>query len=182
MEELNNAVDNFIKSIENNDNINMIQNNLSLLIGQVNIFYYKYNFLNDTTSCEGTNNNITLGKLEEISTRIRNIYPKFIELRKKQFKTHFIDKLKCDQQPNILSENINKTNKMQSMITNLSELLYFDPNMQNNTNLMKVEKFPLMLIMLIALIVLILIIVFIVYLYKKNKKSLTTSEENNSPA
>ncbi len=192
MEEITTSFNNFIKSIENNDNINTIQNNLSLLIGQINIFYYKYNFLNSET-CTKIDNNITLEQLEKISEQIRNIYPKFVEIRKAQFKNIYLDKLQCNNNPIELIDNISRTNKIQSMLSDLSDLLYFNSSDMinekniniNNSNIIsisnindKIKSSSILFIMLIILIVFVIIIFLALFLIKKYKdKKIAILEE-----
>ncbi len=192
MEEITTSFNNFIKSIENNDNINTIQNNLSLLIGQINIFYYKYNFLNSET-CTKIDNNITLEQLEKISEQIRNIYPKFVEIRKAQFKNIYLDKLQCNNNPIELIDNISRTNKIQSMLSDLTDLLYFNSsdmiNEKNinisNSNIIsisnindKIKSSSILFIMLIILIVFVIIVFLALFLIKRYKdKKIAILEE-----
>ncbi len=183
MEEITTSFNNFIKSIENNDNINTIQNNLSLLIGQINIFYYKYNFLNSET-CTKIDNNITLEQLEKISEQIRNIYPKFVEIRKAQFKNIYLDKLQCNNNPIELIDNISRTNKIQSMLSDLTDLLYFNSSDMineksiniNNSNIIsisnindKIKSGSILFIMLIILVVFVIIVFLALFLIKRYK-------------
>lgn len=173
MEELKNNVDVFIKSIENNSDMIVIQNNLSLLISQINIFYYKYNILNNNSCSSETI--INLNDLDNISIKIRNIYPKFVELRKAHFKKIFIDKLQCDKNPNGLIDNITRSNKIQKMITDLTELLYTDSysllNQTNNKLIVQSKKISLARIIITTIIILIIsaIIIFVTYKYYKQK-------------
>jgi hypothetical protein len=189
MEDITNALNNFTLSVENKTNIVSVQNYLSLLIAQINIFYHKNNFFNNL-SCNSTNNNITLQQLEEVSEKIRNIYPKYIELRKEQFKTNYINKLECNKNPEGLLQNIDRSNKIQSIISDLSDLLYFPANNMINdsssiqttpttpttpsqTNselsnkLQKLNKSTIFLIMVIVLIIIIVILIIAYYLTKK---------------
>jgi hypothetical protein len=185
MEEIIISANNFVKSIENKDNINTIQNNLSLLIGQINILYYKYTFIN-SESCTKINNDITIDKLEEISEQIRNIYPKFVELRKEQFKKTFLDKLQCNNTPTILIDNITRTNKIQSMLSDLTDLLYFNSNEisdfdidieeNNNKNLVNISNInttlksgSIILIFILVIVIFIIIVLLAIYLLKKFK-------------
>ena len=194
MEDITNALNNFTLSVENKTNIVSVQNYLSLLIAQINIFYYKNNFFNNQ-SCNSTNNSITLQQLEEVSEKIRNIYPKYIELRKEQFKTNYINKLECNKKPEGLLENIDRSNKIQSIISDLSDLLYFPasnmmddssttsttsttsipsistPTSQTNSELsnklQNLNKSTIFLIMVIVLIIIIVILIIAYYLTKK---------------
>jgi hypothetical protein len=195
MEEIINSANIFVKSIENNDNINTIQNYLSLLIGQINIFYYKYNFLNSQT-CTKIDNNINNEQLEQISEQIRNIYPKFVELRKKQFKEIYLDKLECNKKPIDLIDNITRTNKIQSMLSDLSDLLYFNSseiikedesiisnkimNISNVTN--KLTSGSIVITFVIVVVVFILIILVVILLIKKyrvkNTDNMLNTEAN----
>lgn len=179
MDDLKKNVDIFINSIENNSNINVIQNNLSVLIAQINIFYYKYNILNNKTCLN--ENQINLADLDIISKKIRNIYPKFVELRKAHFKKIFIDKLQCDKNPNGLIDNITRSNKVQKMITDLTELLYVDSNsiiqQNNNSTLIKSQgmKTSSIFIIIITVLVILAIIIFIGYKYYKVYKQTKTT-------
>jgi hypothetical protein len=185
MDDLKKNVDNFIDSIENNSDINVIQNNLSLLIAKINIFYYKYNILNNKSCSSETI--INLNDLDNISKKIRNIYPKFVELRKAHFKKIFIDKLQCDRNPTVLIDNITRSNKVQKMISDLTELLYVDSNSilnknsnnnMNNMNRVKYKKSKFSLIFFItfcSLIILGIIIFFAYKYYEHRKKNKTTA-------
>jgi hypothetical protein len=166
MDEINISVNNFINSIENKENINNIQNNLSLLIGQINLFYYKYNVLN-IESCKQINDNVTLKELDTISDKIRNIYPKFVELRKEQFKENYINKLNCDKKPIEIIDNITRTNKIQSMLTDLTELLYIFPIENKEDN--KLSTGTILMILFMILIIFVIIIFIVIMLIKKNK-------------
>ena len=200
MEEIIISANNFVKSIENKDNINTIQNNLSLLIGQINILYYKYTFIN-SESCTKINNDITIDKLEQISEQIRNIYPKFVELRKEQFRKTFLDKLQCNNTPTVLIDNITRTNKIQSMLSDLTDLLYFNSNdidisefnidQNNKKNLVNVSNIntklksgSIVFIFIVVIVIFIIIVLVAIYLLKKFKPktentlntTITTSE------
>ena len=188
MEDITNALNNFTLSVENKTNIVSVQNYLSLLIAQINIFYYKNNFFNNQ-SCNSTNNNVTLQQLEEVSEKIRNIYPKYIELRKEQFKINYINKLECNKKPEGLLENIDRSNKIQSIISDLSDLLYFpasnmiddssttstlkpilstsQTNSELSNKLQNLNKSTIFLIMVIVLIIIIVILIIAYYLTKK---------------
>jgi hypothetical protein len=181
MEEIINSANNFVKSIENKDNINTIQNNLSLLIGQINILYYKYTFIN-SESCAKVNNDITIEKLEQISEQVRNIYPKFVELRKEQFRKTFLDKLQCNNTPTVLIDNITRTNKIQSMMSDLTDLLYFNSNdigefnieESNTKNLLNIRNInnkltsgSVFLIFILVIVIFIIIVLLVIFLLKK---------------
>lgn len=169
MDNLKKNVDIFINSIENNGDMIVIQNNLSVLIAQINIFYYKYNILNNKTCLN--ENQIKLDELDDISKKIRNIYPKFVELRKAHFKKIFIDKLQCDKNPNGLIDNITRSNKVQKMITDLTELLYIDSNSileKNNYQMLQSKiKTSSIFIIIITVLIILAIIIFIGYKYYK---------------
>ena len=178
MEEIIISANNFVKSVEDKQNINTIQNNLSLLIGQINILYYKYTFIN-SESCAKINNDITIEKLEQISEQIRNIYPKFVELRKAQFKTVFLDKLQCNNNPTVLIDNITRTNKIQSMLSDLTDLLYFNSNdiefnieQSNTKNILnitndKLKTSSIVLIFILVIVIFIIIVLLAIFLLKK---------------
>jgi hypothetical protein len=172
MDDLKKNVDMFIDSIENNNDINVIQNNLSLLIAQINIFYYKYNILNNKSCSSETI--IDLNDLDNISKKIRNIYPKFVELRKTHFKKIFIDKLQCDRNPTELIDNITRSNKVQKMISDLTELLYIDSNsilnQHNNGVQYKKSNFPLIFLLTFIALIILAIITFVAYKYYKKHK------------
>jgi hypothetical protein len=125
MDEINTALNKFIQSVNDKNDINTMNNNLALLIAKMNIFYYKNNFFNNGQSCNENNLNVTLIELEKVAEQIRNIYPKFMELKKENFKNVYINKLNCNKTPGELLKNIDKSNKIQSIITDLSDLLYF---------------------------------------------------------
>ena len=180
MEEIIISANNFVKSVEEKQNINTIQNNLSLLIGQINILYYKYTFIN-SESCAKINNDITIEKLEQISEQVRNIYPKFVELRKAQFKTVFLDKLQCNNTPTVLIDNITRTNKIQSMLSDLTDLLYFNSNdvefnieESNTKNILnitnnKLKSSSIVLIFILVIVIFIIIVLLAIFLLKKFK-------------
>ena len=126
MEDINTALNAFTESINKKEDIGKIQNNLSLLIGQINIYYYKLNFFNNAESCSGVSSGVTLTELEKVSEKLRNIYPTFIELRKQKMKEIYIDKLQCNSNPTILLSNIDRSNKIQSIMSDLSDLLHFN--------------------------------------------------------
>jgi hypothetical protein len=128
MEDIRNTLNLFTKSIERKDNIVIIYNYLSLLIAQMNTLYYKNNFFNSTSNCDETDKNLLLSELNAVSEKIRNLYPSFIQLRKEQFKNIFINKLECYKKSNDLLKNIEKSNKIQSMLTDLTNLLQVDSN------------------------------------------------------
>jgi hypothetical protein len=170
MEELKKSVENFIKSVENSSDIVVVQNNLSLLIAQLNIFYYKNIFLNKN-SCS-FDNSLKLNELDDISNKIRNIYPKYIELRKIHFKKTFIDKLQCNKNPNELIDNITRSNKLQKMMTNLTELLYFEeePDLFGKKT-SKTSKTIIIITIICLLFIILAASIIIGYKYYKNKKS-----------
>lgn len=179
MEELKKNVDVFVKSIEDNTDINVIQNNLSLLIAQINIFYYKYNILNNKSCSNDTN--INLSDLDNISKKIRNIYPKFVELRKAYFKKIFIDKLQCDKNPNGLIDNITRSNKVQRMITELTELLYIDSNLTNGfSNSISKKNYGKVILIIFVILVILAVIIFLSYHYYKIYKQKGTTANSDS--
>lgn len=131
MEDIRNTLNLFTKSIERKDNIVVIYNYLSLLIAQMNTLYYKNNFFNNTANCDETDKNLLLSELTAISEKIRNLYPSFIQIRKEQFKNIFINKLECYKKSNDFLKNIEKSNKIQSMLSDLTDLLEIDSNTTN---------------------------------------------------
>jgi hypothetical protein len=178
MDEINIALNKFIQSVNNKNDINTMNNNLALLIAKMNIFYYKNNFFNNAQSCNENNLSLTLAELEKVAEQIRNIYPKFMELKKENFKNVYINKLNCNKTPGELLKNIDKSNKVQSIITDLSDLLYFKtsdvPEMiLTNTNITSESKSKssnkLFIYLLIGALVL-LFIILIIYIYKNHKK------------
>ncbi len=188
MDEINVALNKFIQSVNNKNDINTMNNNLALLIAKMNIFYYKNNFFNNSKSCNENNLNVTLIELEKVAEQIRNIYPKFMELKKENFKNVYINKLNCNKTPGELLKNIDKSNKIQSIITDLSDLLYFKtsdvPEMVlSNQGVVLSESSnsssnKLFIYILIAALVLLLLIL-IIYIYrtrstKKVKTNITT--------
>ena len=185
MDEINVALNKFIQSVNNKNDINTMNNNLALLIAKMNIFYYKNNFFNNGEGCKENNLNVTLIELEKVAEQIRNIYPKFMELKKENFRNVYINKLNCNKTPGDLLKNIDKSNKIQSIITDLSDLLYFKTNdvpemilTNDGSNVSLTSKSSLssnkLLIYMLIAIGIILLIILIVYLYKRNKSNNTT--------
>ncbi len=179
MDEINVALNKFIQSVNNKNDINTMNNNLALLIAKMNIFYYKNNFFNNAKSCNENNLNVTLVELEKVAEQIRNIYPKFMELKKENFKDVYINKLNCNKTPGELLKNIDKSNKIQSIITDLSDLLYFKTSdvpemvlsnqgivLSESSNSSSNKLFIYILIAALA----VLFIILIIYLYKTNSK------------
>lgn len=132
MEDIRNTLNLFTKSIERKDNIVTIYNYLSLLIAQMNSLYYKNNFFNSTSTCDETDKSLLLSELNAVSEKIRNLYPSFIQLRKEQFKNIFVNKLECYKKSNEFLKNIEKSNKIQSMLSDLTDLLVVDSNTTNS--------------------------------------------------
>lgn len=173
MEELKKNVKYFISSIENKNDIIVVQNNLLLLIAQINVFYYKYNYLNNRKCLSDAG--FTINDLNEISKQIREVYPKFVELRKSQFKRIFIDELKCNSAPNDLIDNITRSNKIQKMITELTELMYYDQNEQTTSNSTSII---IIISIIFAILIVVGIIIFLLYKYHQKNKEITNSVEN----
>ncbi len=187
MDEINIALNKFIQSVNNKSDINTTNNNLALLIAKMNIFYYKNNFFNNGESCKENNLNVTLIELEKIAEQIRNIYPKFMDLKKENFRNVYINKLNCNKTPGDLLKNIDKSNKIQSIITDLSDLLYFKTNdvpemiLSNDgvnvtsTSTSSLSSNKLLMYMLIA-IGIVLFIILLIYLFKNKKTNNMTNQ------
>jgi hypothetical protein len=189
MDEINNALNKFIQSIDNKNDINTINNNLSLLIARMNIFYYKNNFFNNSTNCNETNINVTLAELEKIAEEIRNIYPKFMDLKKENFRNVYINKLNCNKTPGDLLKNIDKSNKIQSIITDLSDLLYFKTSdvpeivlsKNNNTTNSESNNSLLLYIAIIIGVILIGLVIFLIFRSGKKSKSQSITQPISQP-
>ena len=179
MDEINIALNKFIQSVNNKNDINTMNNNLALLIAKMNIFYYKNNFFNNSKSCNENNLNLTLIELEKVAEQIRNIYPKFMELKKENFKNVYINKLNCNKTPGELLKNIDKSNKIQSIINDLSDLLYFKtsdvPEMVLSNEGTVISESPkssnnIFIYLLIAALALLFLILIIYIFYNQSKK------------
>lgn len=132
MEDINNSLDNFIESVENKEDINVVNNNLSLLVAQLNIFYYKNNFFNNISNCNETNPSLSMQYLETVSQKVKDIYPKYMELKNDQYQNIYIRNLKCDNTNSDYTKNIDKTNKIHNILNDITDLLEFNENFDKN--------------------------------------------------
>jgi len=132
MEDINSSLETFIESVERKEDINVVNNNLSLLVAQLNIFYYKNNFFNNISNCNETAPNLSMQYLESVSQQIKDIYPKYMDLKNDQYENIYIRNLKCDKTNSDYTKNIDKTNKIHDIINDITELLEFNQNYKEN--------------------------------------------------